>query len=256
MVPELPVADRWFEVAELGEGVARLTEPFVDPMIVSNVWHVRGRDADLMVDSGNGVGWLRPEIDALSGGRPVVAVATHGHFDHVGGLREFEDRRGHPDDREMIAAPYPLRLLRSDFPEGAEEEFAYYGYDVPECVISAVPAWGFDVAGWVASGAQLTGFLVEGDVVDLGDRRFEVLHVPGHTAGSISLWEPARGNLFTGDAIYVDERRSWDDAGAAVRSLRQLRDLPTHAVFAGHGRPFDGDELRAVIDEELAILGV
>jgi glyoxylase-like metal-dependent hydrolase (beta-lactamase superfamily II) len=255
MALELPVVDRWFEAVEVGEGVTRLTEPFVDPMIVSNVWHVRGVNADLLVDAGNGVGWLRPEIDALAEGRPVVAVATHGHFDHVGGLREFEDRRGHPEDREMTAAPYPLRLLRTDFPDGAEEEFAYYGYDVPECVISAVPAWGFDVAGWVAPGAQLTGLLVEGDSIDLGDRRFEVLHMPGHTAGSISLWEPERGILFTGDAIYVDARRSWDDQEAAVRSLRRLREVPARAVFAGHERPFDGDELREVIDEELAILG-
>jgi glyoxylase-like metal-dependent hydrolase (beta-lactamase superfamily II) len=252
---ELPVADRWFTLTDVGDRVTRLTEPHVDPMIVSNVWHVRGRDADLLVDSGNGVGPLRPEVETLAAGRPVIAVATHGHFDHVGGLHEFDDRRGHPDDREMTAAPFPLRLLRQDFPEGTEAEFAYYGYEVPDCVIAAVPSADFDLPGWVAPGASLTGLLTEGDVVDLGDRRFDVLHVPGHTAGSITLWEPASGLLFTGDAIYVDARRSWDDEAAAVRSLRRLRSVPARVVLAGHERVFDGDELRAVVDEELAILG-
>ena len=42
----------------------------------------------------------------------------------------------------------------------------------------------------------------EGDVIDLGDRAFEVLHLPGHSPGSIGLWDPAAGTLFSGDAIY------------------------------------------------------
>ena len=42
----------------------------------------------------------------------------------------------------------------------------------------------------------------EGDVVDLGDRAFEVVHLPGHSPGSIGLWDPSAGTLFSGDAIY------------------------------------------------------
>ena len=63
-------------------------------------------------------------------------------------------------------------------------------------------------------------------MVDLGDRAFEVLHTPGHTAGSISLWEAATGTLFTGDAIYVDDKLSWDDREGFLRSLERIRDAP------------------------------
>jgi glyoxylase-like metal-dependent hydrolase (beta-lactamase superfamily II) len=42
----------------------------------------------------------------------MIGVATHGHFDHVGGLHEFEDRRVHADDADMTRAPYPMRLLQ------------------------------------------------------------------------------------------------------------------------------------------------
>jgi glyoxylase-like metal-dependent hydrolase (beta-lactamase superfamily II) len=91
----------------------------------------------------------------------------------------------------------------------------------------------------------------DGDVIDLGDRRLEVLHVPGHTPGSIALWEAATGLLFSGDTAYVDARLGFDDFDAAERSLRRLRDLPVRRVHAGHERSFDGDELRTLLDHLL-----
>jgi glyoxylase-like metal-dependent hydrolase (beta-lactamase superfamily II) len=252
MTMELPVAEQWFEREDVGAGVTRLFERHVDPFLVSNVWHVRGRAADLVVDSANGIGPLRPAIAPLAGGRPVIAVATHGDFDHVGGLHEFEDRRVHAEDAAMTRSPYPMRLLRKDLPEDAEDMFRYYGFAVPEVLISAVPSAGFDVGSWVTPGAEPTGLLREGDAVDLGDRSFTVLHTPGHTAGSVCLFEEATGLLFSGDAIYVDDRLSWDDEGRFVASLRRLREVPATRVLAGHGRVFGGDELVAAIDAELA----
>ena len=56
------------------------------PFFESNVWHVRGRDRDLVVDTGNGeIGDLRAELAPFVDDRRVVAVATHDHFDHTGG---------------------------------------------------------------------------------------------------------------------------------------------------------------------------
>ena len=79
----------------------------------------------------------------------------------------------------------------------------------------------------------------------------EVLHTPGHTAGSISLWEAGARTLFTGDAFYVDDKLSWDDREAFLVSLERLRGLPAEVVHAGHGRTFGGDELRSAIGREL-----
>jgi glyoxylase-like metal-dependent hydrolase (beta-lactamase superfamily II) len=248
---DLPVAERWFRQTDSEGGVTLLVEQHIDELLESNVWHVRGRDRDLLVDAANGIGALRPFVDPLASGRPVVAVATHGHFDHAGGLHEFDDRRCHPDDEADVRRPFQLRLRSQDFDDETRGMFAYYGYPVPELILRAVPAGDFDVAAWVTPGAEPTALLAEGDVVDLGDRAFEVLHTPGHTAGSISLWEPATGTLFTGDAIYVDDKLSWDDREAFLRSLERIRELPVETVRAGHGRPFDRRELLATIDREL-----
>jgi glyoxylase-like metal-dependent hydrolase (beta-lactamase superfamily II) len=251
MTRDLPVIHRWFAAEDAGDGVTRLIETHVDPFLESNVFHVRGSERDLVVDAANGIGALRPSIDALGDGRPTIAVVTHAHFDHVGGLHEFEDRRCHTADADM-PNPASLRLLRRDFPEWLVDDFAWYDSPLPETVaLKGVPYEGFDPGGWVTPAVTATSFLGEGDVVDLGDRSFTVLHTPGHTAGSICLLDEHDGILFSGDAVYLDARLGWEDPVAFAASLERLRDLAVRIVHSGHGRSFDGAELPKAVDAAL-----
>lgn len=255
MIPDLPVVHPWFGAEDAGDDVTRLVETHVDPFLESNVWHVAGTERDLVVDTANGIGPLLPAVDALSDGRPVVAIATHGHFDHVGGLHEFDDRRCHRKDADMLDAP-GLRLLRGAFPDWLVEDYAWYGSPLPDVVaLSAVPDAGFDVAGWTTPPANPTAFVDEGDAIDLGDRSLVVLHTPGHSAGSICLLDDANGTIFTGDAIYVDARLGWEDPEAFAASLMRLRGLDFRIAHSGHGRSFDAAELRSTVDATLAELG-
>jgi glyoxylase-like metal-dependent hydrolase (beta-lactamase superfamily II) len=255
VIPELSVAHPWFAAQDAGDGITRLIEPYVDPFLESNVWHVAGAERDLVVDTANGIGPLLPVVDALRDGGPVVAIATHGHFDHVGGLHEFDDRRCHPGDAEM-PDPAGLRLMREAFPDWLVEDYAWYGSPLPDVVaVSAVPQAGFDVAAWTTPPTEATAFVDEGDAIDLGDRSFVVLHTPGHTAGSICLLDDANGTIFTGDAIYVDARMGWEDPEAFAASLLRLRGLDIRVAHSGHGRSFDAAELRSTVDATLAALG-
>jgi glyoxylase-like metal-dependent hydrolase (beta-lactamase superfamily II) len=251
----LPVAERWFRPQRVADGITLLVEDHLDPFFESNVWHVRGRDRDLVVDTGNGIGDLRAELQPMTDGRPVVAVATHDHFDHIGGLHAFDERWCHAADADGIREPDGLALLRPDFRPGLEDEIRWYGYEPPDVVITAVPSDGFDVAGWRTPAAEPTRILAEGDEVDLGDRTFEVLHVPGHTEGSIALWDAAERLLFTGDTAALDDPLYARDQAAFVASLERLRGLPVELVCAGHSRPFGREELRALIEEQLAARG-
>jgi glyoxylase-like metal-dependent hydrolase (beta-lactamase superfamily II) len=96
--------------------------------------------------------------------------------------------------------------------------------------------------------------LEEGEIIDLGDRNFEVLHLPGHTPGSIGLYERASETLFSGDAIYdgpLVDMLPESDIVAYAKTLKRLRELPVRAVHGGHEPSFDGDRLIEIIDDYL-----
>ena len=83
----------WFSKTAIDTATTMLTEPFVHDFVRANIWHVRGRDADLLVDTGMGIVPLAPHIDTPAG-KPLLVVATHIHLDHVGSLHEFALRAG------------------------------------------------------------------------------------------------------------------------------------------------------------------
>jgi len=135
------------------------------------------------------------------------------------------------------------------------EPYRRAGYDIPELLVDAAPPGGLVSATLPRRAAAPTRVLEEGDVVDLGDRAFEVLHLPGHSPGSIGLWEPATGVLFAGDAVYdgplLDELDG-SDVHAYVATMRRLRDLPVRVVHAGHEASFGRDRLVELCDAYLA----
>jgi glyoxylase-like metal-dependent hydrolase (beta-lactamase superfamily II) len=236
---DLRVAGRWFEITEVADSVFRITEPHVHPYVRSNAWLVRSSTSHLLVDAGLGVGRLADELAGLID-RPVLAIATHAHFDHFGGLGEFADRAAHPDDIEVIegAADY-VTLTASTYPAALLDELAAAGEPVPGFLIDALPDDGFDPGAFRTPPVSITRRLADGDVLDLGERSFEVLHAPGHSPGSICLWEARSGALISGDVL-VDGEPLQDEIPRAspadfAASLRRLARLPMTSVFAGHG---------------------
>ena len=118
----LPVREQWFEAVEVEPGIHVITEPETHTLILSNVWLVRGRDRDLLVDTGNGIAPLRPFVDALRDdpAKPIIAVATHSHMDHAASLWEFDERIAHPADADEIEHPMPLSTGTDVWPAVAD----------------------------------------------------------------------------------------------------------------------------------------
>jgi glyoxylase-like metal-dependent hydrolase (beta-lactamase superfamily II) len=241
----LPIADRWFERKRVDDAITLLWEPHVDPLLRCNIWHVRGRDRDALIDSGLGIASLREAAaDLLQ--REVVAIATHIHYDHVGGLHEFANRVMHRIEAPKLADYRESCGLRAQDMGVIAEGLRRAGYEVPELMLSAAPE-GFDPARYRVTSAAVTRAVDEGDLIDLGDRHFEVLHLPGHSPGSIGLFEAATGTLFSGDALYdgalLDELPE-SDIEAYVGTMKRLLALPVRVVHAGHDASFGRERLR------------
>jgi glyoxylase-like metal-dependent hydrolase (beta-lactamase superfamily II) len=251
----LPIADRWFEMKRISDDITLLWEPHVIPLMRCNIWHVRGRDRDLMIDTGMGVGSLKEAAIALLD-KPVTAVATHTHSDHVGGHHEFEHTIVHEleaDDLRAGGGRSTLKFARMD-PDYVRRLNAA-GYVLDSDLITALPSADYDMDAYAVRPAAVTEIVREGDAVDLGDRRFEVLHLPGHSPGSIGLWEAASGTLFSGDALYdgpLLDQITGADIPTYVRTMKRLRELPVQVVHAGHDPSFGRERLVELVDAYLA----
>ncbi|RKF17085.1 MBL fold metallo-hydrolase [Roseovarius spongiae] len=235
------VAGDWYKARALGDGVTHIHEIHVANWLRCNIWHVRGRDRDLVIDTGMGLRPLAGEIAALAE-RPVTGVMTHSHFDHAGGLHQFAHRCGHPQEAAIIAKPTAANTV------------ADTGFVVAD-TFTALPHAGFSHEQYVVKPAPLTQLVEEGDVLDLGDRAFRVFHLPGHSPGSIALWEAETGLLFSGDVVYdgdlIDDLYH-SDAATLAESHARLRELPVRTVHAGHFASFGRDRLHAILDDYAA----
>lgn len=126
---------------------------------------------------------------------------THGHYDHMGGASAL--RRTFPDA--------PIHLHPAD--AGLDEPLT------PTASLGNVTLW------------------ADGDRVSVGGLTVEVLHTPGHTAGSVTL--RCEDVLFTGDTLFAGTVGRTDlpggDAAAMMASLKRLAQLPGDLrVLPGH----------------------
>ncbi len=225
----------WFSKSVVDKDLTMLTEPFVHGYVRANIWHLMGRDANLLVDTGMGIRPLAPEIDTPAG-KPLIVVATHIHLDHVGSLHEFALRAG------------PRHSAAQFETMDDAVTYAYMFHDL-EGAVSQLPAPGWRAMDYRIPPAPLTRTLDEGDVVDLGDRQFRVLHLPGHSPDSIALFDERDGLFFSGDAIYDDgliDDLPDSDRGAYRATMRRLLDLPVRSGHGGHGPAFDGPRMREI----------
>lgn len=230
-----------FLTRRLSDRVSLIQETGVARFMRCNIWHVRGRDFDLVIDTGMGLSplkdWVRRESD-----RPLKAIVTHCHFDHSGGLHEFDCRLGHPAEADILAAPEPGRVVYT-------KDWAAIEIVDPR----AHPD--FRPETYRITPAPLTGYLDEGDVIDLGDCAYQVLHVPGHSPGSIALWDARSRTVFSGDALYdgaLLDNLYHSDPETYRATLSRLAGLGAEVFHAGHFPSFGAARMHDIIRRYLA----
>jgi glyoxylase-like metal-dependent hydrolase (beta-lactamase superfamily II) len=248
----LPVVTDWFGVEGVGEGVTKVTEPHLSELVSANLWWIRGQRHDVLVDTGLGVASLQQHLPEMFE-HDTLAVISHTHLDHTGGAHEFDRVAVHTLETAAVVAPPPASLH-------SRTELELLGLAVPDSLpdslLKALPEPGYDPSAFAIRPAAVTRALDEGDVIDLGDRRLRVIHAPGHTPGSILLYDEDLRWLYTGDVLNdgpVFDEMYGADVASYVSSMRQMRDLDVAVVRPGHDWSFDGDRMRHLIDEYLRL---
>jgi glyoxylase-like metal-dependent hydrolase (beta-lactamase superfamily II) len=229
----------WYQTHKVGDNVTYISEPHIKEFYRCNMWHVRGRDRDLLIDSGMGVVSLKEWLPLVTE-RPLTAVASHTHFDHIGTHHEFADRCVHAAEAHLLERPGRAATLADPY--------------VTDDIFSMLPPAPYVSTEYEVKPAPATRVLLDGDIVDLGDRRFEVIHTPGHSPGGIALWEAATGILFSGDILYdgpLIEDCYHSDIGDYIASMKRLHQLNPRVIHGGHFPSFDGTRFRALIADWL-----
>ena len=225
-----PIADPpddWFKVHAVAPGVIAISEPRQYEGVTSFL--VVGSGRALLFDSGLGVASISDVVRRLTA-LPVTVVNSHTHFDHVGGNREFADVRNLDDPFSHASARGEVGDALREYAGETLEEDHVCG-PLPAGVTDRV----YELPTWRAS-AQVQ----DGEVLELGDRRLEVLRTPGHTPDSLALLDRANGLLFTGDTYYSGEIYLWSpetDVAAYTSSIDRLASLEPglKALLPAHG---------------------
>jgi len=143
-----------------------------------------------------------------------MILITHSHWDHIGDAAQLKDKY-----------QVPIYVHRLDMPNLKQP-----GSD------------GLPLLFHKIEGAAPDSFIAEGDVIELGHLRFEVMHTPGHSPGGICLYIKQHGILFSGDTLFkgsignlsfptANPKEMWN-------SLAKLAKLPGDTVvYPGHGLP-------------------
>lgn len=245
-------AGKWYSRCRIDDAVTLIVEPHVHPYLRCNIWHIRGRDRDLLIDTGLGVAPLRDEISDLID-KPLAALATHIHYDHVGSLHEFDERILHRIEAPLMTDYAEFASLKA---AGMQDDYVTHGdtQGFGDYLINALPNEDFDVDAYRVTSAEVTRTVEEGDVIDLGDRVLEVLHLPGHSPGSVGLWDKRSGTLFSGDALYdgtlLDELPD-SNVPDYIATMKRLRTLPVSVVHGGHEPSFGRERMIGLIDAYL-----
>jgi glyoxylase-like metal-dependent hydrolase (beta-lactamase superfamily II) len=208
----------WFETLLIAPGLHRITEGGM-----AHAYLVQGDDWAALVDSGYGIGDIAAIVKELTD-KPVLVINTHAHIDHVGGNERFGTAFLHQSeslaDAAEVAKRFRENVTQDDFSVPFPDGFSPQRYDprVPEP----------------------THRLVGGEAIDLGGRVLEVLHTPGHTAGSICLLDERNRFLFTGDNVTDRPIQGIGDGVTLAdyqQTLRLLAEMSPDMdlILPGHG---------------------
>lgn len=211
----------WFEVKRVAQDVHAILEPNHAEEVVSYL--ILGREWAILLDTGMGIGDIHRLVRNITA-KPIRVVNSHYHWDHVGDNHRFRRIAIHAAEAHLLEQDAAEETLRE-----AMRAQNFWGPPPPD----------FDPTHYRIRSSKADHLLEDGDILELGGRRLQVLHTPGHSPGSICLRSEEEGLLFTGDTVYAGPLYvQLEDSNfpAYHESMKRLADLTSdlQLILPGH----------------------
>lgn len=213
----------WYVTYEIDELTYAITAPYHWQKTVSFL--MVGEERALLIDTGMAFGNIKLNVEAITD-KPVIVVNTHSHYDHVSNNHHFDTIYGRDlDFTRKNADGHPKSTWQNAIQPSAVSR------NLPE---------GFDFENYKNIGFEIDHYLKDGEIIDLGGRKIEVLHTPGHTPDSMLFFDRASGYLATGDTFYPSTlwaHRADADFKDYVASAKRMAALEGEVkyILPGHG---------------------
>ncbi len=230
--PASRMIDDWYAVEAIDEQTFAINEPKSSQYNTSYL--IIGDKSAIMFDAGSGERpagsqSMRSVAERYAGGNPITLTLSHFHYDHIYDAATF-------DSIILIDRPEIRSAIRAN-------------------TYTIGPWEGLDMNSRSLKVAQL---VADGGVLDLGNRKLDVLNLPGHTTESVVLLDKGRNQVFSGDFVYrhfggIIAFAPGADLDSYKRNsarLLELTDAETQ-FFGAHGIPRFGRDWLMLLDNEL-----
>lgn len=211
-------SSEWFKTIKIDEKTYCFQEYLHDEE--TNSYLLIGKTYAILIDTGMGVASIKNEVGKLTS-LPIKVITTHAHWDHIGCHKEFNDIGIHPFEANWLTSyPFPLKQVKDELLKTSKSfpnEFKIENYSIYQ---------------------GSAGFLIENnEIFDLDGRKLLAIHTPGHSPGSICIYDITNKYLFSGDVIYKGELDCYykgTNPYDYYKSLEKLLDLDIKKIYPGH----------------------
>lgn len=218
----------WYTIDEIDKGLYRISEK--KHWEHTNMYYIIGHQKNLLIDAGTGIQPLRPLLEAIDD-KPIDLVLTHSHWDHMGNVHEFENVYVHGADmtwlKDGLPIPRPVieGMIIKDVPLEMTCDF--------KCPPLSHPN--------------------PKDISKLVFENIEIIHTPGHSPGSVCLYDKTRQIMFTGDILYKGTiycHYESTDPSALYESVKRVASYEIKRLLTGH----HNESQRDIIGDLLTIM--
>jgi glyoxylase-like metal-dependent hydrolase (beta-lactamase superfamily II) len=224
----ISLSEDWFEVYEIATNLFVFYEPRHYEGTIVNL--IIGEQKAALIDTGCGIGNLRKAVAEVTD-KPVIAINTHTHSDHLGCNAQFDEIAmfDHPRSHQVSEKGIPHQVLQAELL-------------AENLVVGSWPR-GFDPSNFAVPPFKVSHWLKQGDRLNLGGCDLEVIHTPGEAPDHICLLDRADRILCCGDILLRGpvwthlEGGSLKDLTTSYRTLMHYFD-EFDRLMPGHNEPW------------------